>query len=83
MLIILYTLDSFSTYSCRQEKLSGIVNAVVLGRAGLHGGGGAQIGEITCGGSPHLSSKRDQIKMRDYMDRWVTPPTYLGSPTSM
>ena len=36
MLIILYTLYSFSTYSCRQEKLSGIVNAVVLGRAGLH-----------------------------------------------
>ena len=61
MLIILYTLDSFSTYSCRQEKLSGIVNAVVLGRAGLHGGGGAQIGEITCGGSPHLSGKRDHI----------------------
>ena len=85
MLIILYTLDSFSTYSCRQEKLSGIVNAVVLGRAGLHGGGGggAQIGEITCGGSPHLSSKRDQIKMRDYVDRWAIPPTYLGSPTSM
>ena len=26
------------------------------------------------GGSPHLSCKRDQIKMRDYMDRRVTPP---------
>ena len=24
-------------------------------------------------GSPHLSCKRDQIKMRDYMDRRVTP----------
>ena len=26
------------------------------------------------GGSPHLSCKRDQIKMRDYIDRRVTPP---------
>ena len=28
----------------------------------LRGGGGPQIGEVTCGGSPHLSCKRDQIK---------------------
>ena len=34
--------------------------------------GGPQIGEVTCGGSPHLSCKRDQIKMRDYVDRRVT-----------
>ena len=27
-------------------------------------------------GWPHLSCKRDQIKMRDYMDRWVTIPTW-------
>ena len=40
-------------------------------RACLHGGGGLQIGEVTFGGSPHLSCKRDQIKMRD-MDRRVT-----------
>ena len=44
----------------------------VLFRACLHGGGGPQIGEVTCGGSPHLSCKRDQIKMRDYVDRRVT-----------
>ena len=31
-------------------------------RACLHGGGGAQIGEVTCGGSPHHSCRRDQIK---------------------
>ena len=43
------------------------------------GGGGGQIGEATCGGSPHLSCKRDQIKMRDYMDRRVTSLT-LGPP---
>ena len=44
-------------------------------RACLHGGGGPQIGEVTCGGSPHLSCKRDQVKMRDYMDRRVTSST--------
>ena len=29
-------------------------------RACLHGGGGSQVGEVTCGWSPHLSCKRDQ-----------------------
>ena len=42
-------------------------------RACLHGGEGPQTGDVTCGGSPHLSCKHDQIKIRDYMDRWVTP----------
>ena len=40
----------------------------------LPGGGRPQIGEVNYGGSLHLSGKRDQIKMRDYMDRRVTPP---------
>ena len=35
-------------------------------RACLHGDGGPQVGEVTCGGSPHLSCKCDQIKMRNY-----------------
>ena len=48
-------------------------------RACLHGGGGPQICEVTCGGSPHLSCKRDQIKMKDYMNRRITSPT-LGPP---
>ena len=43
-------------------------------RACLHRGGGSQVGVVTCGGSLHLSCERDQIKMRDYMDRQVTPP---------
>ena len=43
-------------------------------RACLHGGGGPQVGEVTRGESLHLSCKCDQIKMRDYVDRWVTPP---------
>ena len=43
--------------------------------------GGPQTGEITCGGSTHLSCKRDYIKMRDYMDRRVTPPKEVTSPT--
>ena len=45
-----------------------------------HGGGGPQTCEVTCGGSPHLSCKRDQIKMRDYMDRQVTSPTWGPPP---
>ena len=44
-------------------------------RACLHEGGGPQIGVLTCGGSPHLSCQRDQIKMRDHVDRRVTSPT--------
>ena len=47
----------------------------------LHGGRGPEIGEVTCRGSPHLSCKRDKIKMRDYMDRRVTPPKQVTSPT--
>ena len=43
--------------------------------------GGPQIGEVSCGGSPHLSCKRNQIKMRDYVDRRVTPPKRVTSPT--
>ena len=31
--------------------------------------------------TPHLSCKRDQIKTRDYMDRRVTPPKRVTSPT--
>ena len=57
-------------------------------RARLHGDGGPQVGEVTCDYSPHLSCKRDQIKMRNFMDRRITPSiagylTYLGSPTFM
>ena len=33
------------------------------------------------GGSPHLSCKRDQIKVRDYMDRRVTSQKRVTSPT--
>ena len=50
-------------------------------KACLHGGRGPQIHEVTCGGSPHLSYKCDQIKMRDYMDRRVTSPKQVTSRT--
>ena len=50
-------------------------------KACLHGGRGPQIGELICGGSPHLSCKRDQIKMRDYMNGQVTPPKRVTSPS--
>ena len=49
-------------------------------RACLHEGGGLQVGEIPCGGLPHLTCKRDHIKMTDYMDRSVTPPKRVTSP---
>ena len=63
-------------------------------RACFHGGGGPQVGssEVTrLGGvtrlviyshiwSPHLSCKRDLIKMRDYVGRRVTPPKRVSSP---
>ena len=44
-------------------------------------GGGPQVSEVTCGGSPRLTCKRDHIKMRDYMDRRVIPPKRVTSPT--
>ena len=31
-------------------------------RTCLHEGGGPQVGEVTCGGLPHLTCKRDQVK---------------------
>ena len=43
-------------------------------RACLHGGEGPHIDEIKCDGSPHLLCKRDHFKMRDYIERRVTPP---------
>ena len=49
-------------------------------RACLHEGGGPKVGEVTWGGLPHLTCKRDHIKMRDYMDRRVTPPKRVTSP---
>ena len=56
-------------------------------RACLHGGGRPQMGEETCGGLPHLSCNRDQIKMRLYEQAGYPTKavhlTYLGSPTSM
>ena len=48
-------------------------------RVCLHGDGGPQVGDVTCGGSTHLSCKRDQIEMGDYMDRRVTPPKRVTS----
>ena len=33
------------------------------------------------GVSSHLSCERDQIKMRDYKDRRVTPPKWVTMPT--
>ena len=35
---------------------------------------GPQIGKVSCGGLPHPTCKRDQIKIGEYMERRVTPP---------
>ena len=37
-------------------------------------------GATRLGGSPHLSCKRDQSKIRDYMDMRVTSPTWGPPP---
>ena len=50
-------------------------------RACLHEGGGPHEGEITCSKLPHLTCERDHIMMRDYLDRRVTPPKRVTSPT--
>ena len=50
-------------------------------KARLHEGGVPQVSEVTCGGLPHLTCKRDHSKTRDYMDRRVTPPKRVTSPT--
>ena len=70
-------------YGLYKGKPSGCLSYIMIQtlRACLHGGGGPQIGEVTCGGSPHLSCKLDYIKMRDHMDRQVTPPKRVTSPT--
>ena len=49
-------------------------------RACLHVGGKHQVGEVTCGGLPHLTCKRDHIKVRDKMDRQVTPSKQVTFP---
>ena len=51
-------------------------------RACLHGRGTPHIGEVTFGGSPHLSCKHDHIKMMRLHEQ-AGYLTYLGSPTSM
>ena len=55
--------------------------SVTSKRACLHGDWARQIGEVTCRGSPHLLCKHDQLKMRDHMDRQVTTPKQVTSPT--
>ena len=55
----------FVLMNCRWKVSKVIFLTFNLFRACLYGGGGPQIGEVTCGGSAHLTRKLDQIKMRD------------------
>ena len=72
---IIFSSEMLMFWSFRSKAFSASL------RACLRGGRGLQIGEVTCGRSPHLSCKRDQIKKRDYTDRQVTPPKRVTSPT--
>ena len=78
--VVLIVLLSDSTLSPDEDQQY-VVGTSPSIKACLHGGGGPQIGDITCGGSSHLSCKRDRIKMRDYMDRRVSPRKRVTSPT--
>ena len=71
----------FVLMNCRW-KVSKVIffNLLTYFGACLYGGGGPQIGEVTCGGSPHLTRKLDQIKMRDWMDGRVTQSKRVTSP---
>ena len=67
-------------FSVASKTRQGYGSAILLSlRACLHGGEGPQRGDVTCVWSPHLSCKRDQINMRDDMDRQVTPPIRVTS----
>ena len=68
-----------SDWQCKINFLIGlfVIFPCFLPRAFLHGGGAPKIGEVTCGASPHLSCKRNQIYGQ------AGYPTYLGSPTFM
>ena len=67
-----------SKFLCSNPEKSLILERFV--RACLHGDGGPQIGEVTCGGSPHLSCKRDQIKMRGGLPHLSGLPHLPGVP---
>ena len=57
------------------------ISCAVVFKACLHGGGGPQIGEVTCGRSPHLSRKRNQIKNEILRGQPGYPPKGVTSPT--
>ena len=46
-----------------QSSLREMIKEWLNLRACFRGGGGPQVGEVTCGRSPHLSCKRDQINI--------------------
>ena len=70
--------DNYLDHTAPQRDKSHFKNLL---SKGLFAGGGPQISKVTCVESPHPSCKRDQIIMRDYVDRRVTPPERVTSPT--
>ena len=72
-------LFAFVNYACARGRYNSKDSLTF--RAFLHEGVGPQVGVVTCGELPHRTCKRDPIKMRDYMDRRVTPPKRVTSPS--
>ena len=76
-------MNHFTLESARLHSIPGrnVVNSQTFYfRACFHEGGGPQVGVVTCGGLPHLTCKRDPIRIRDYMDRRVTSPSWGHPP---
>ena len=67
--------DIFTSNTIYRSKSRVLIRIIFALRACLHGG------EVNRGGSPHLLCKCDQIKMRDHIDRWVTPHKRVTSPS--
>ena len=59
----LHVQHAFLSFPCR--RFARLQRCFVRLRAYLHEGGGPQVGGVTCVKLPHLTCKRDHIKMRD------------------
>ena len=85
-LFVLLLTPALPVRSDKQYEMNFLIGLFVifpcfLLRACFHGGGGPQVGEVTCGGSPHLSCKRDQILKKGRFYGQAGYPTYRSSPT--
>ena len=74
-------LSASSPFELKKQCYDNVISEYVVKlRACLPGGRGPQMGEVTCGGSPHLSCEHNQIEMRVYLDRRLARPKRAGVP---